>query len=84
LAYLDIGGSLRQVDLEGEILSEDLINIVVEGVVEDESSSISGEQVVASRDVVALAPIDLPLAEDWEPWLNPEADEVILTERLGA
>jgi hypothetical protein len=46
---------------------------VIKGVVENKTVSVLVlEKVVASRDVIALAPIDLPLTEDWETGLNSE------------
>ena len=68
---LDIGGSLRKNDTKGEVLSQDIIEVMVKCIVQKESALASIlEQMIPRRDVIALAPVDFPLAHYWESGLN--------------
>ena len=68
---LDIGGSLRKNDTKGEVLSQDIIEVMVKCIVQKESALASIlEQMIPRRDVIALAPVDFPLTHYWESGLN--------------
>lgn len=73
--YLDVGCTFRKYDLEGIVLSEDVIVVMKESIVEVVSVRflLIIEEVVLGWHVVALAPVSLPLAEDWESGLDIES-----------
>ena len=56
---------------------------MIEGVVEHISSIILiSEEVVAGGNIVALAPVSLPLPHNWESRLNSKTNLVIISEGI--
>ena len=80
---LDIGGTLWEDHFKGIVLSKNIGEILIEGIVEYEAPCFVLEQMVSGGHVVALAPVYLPLAEYWEARLDSEGNVVLITVCVG-
>lgn len=81
--YLDVGRTLWEDDLKSEVLCNDGVEVMIEGVVEHISSIILiSEEVVTGGNIVALAPVGLPLPHNWESRLNSKTNLVIISEGI--
>ena len=77
--YFDVGGTFWKNHFKGEVLGKDRLKVVITGIIENKSSIlIVPEEMETGRNIVSLAPIDLPLAHDRETGLNSKAYFILI------
>ena len=82
-SYLDVGRTLWEDHLKSEVLCYDGVKVMIEGVVKHISSIILiSEKVVTGGNIVALAPVGLPLSHNWESGLYSKTNLVIISEGI--
>jgi len=78
-------GAVGQDNLKGVVFGEQHVVVVQEGDLKRELVIIfvHSVQVVLRRHFVALVPVDLPTAADWEARLVESVDKLLIAERVG-